>query len=107
MQRETGSDVPSVPDTFDVLRGTWSILLEGVDFIADLERDDIAVDEGIVGGGLCDGGETVSVRETGVATGGGEGVDGVAVNDEGQGLPHGRCTGRRRDGSGVTHVIPN
>lgn len=95
--REGG--VPAIPDTLDFL-ASGGVFFKGVYFVADLEGDDVTMYGIVVCRALGDGGHGSSGGYAGVAFGGRERVDGIAVCDEGEGLPEALAHGLVRGSSG-------
>ena len=87
IQGEHLGNAPSIPHALDLLVPR-SVSLECVDLVADLEGHDVSVHEVLVSGsvGVC--GKTCLVRHAGVPARWRERVDGVAIDEPGEGLPY-------------------
>jgi hypothetical protein len=81
--------VPSIPYPFNLF-GLWSVLLKGIDLIANFQGNNIPMDKRVVCGSrdVCEGGYACPIRVMGVAAGLRKRVDCVAVDDEWEWFPY-------------------
>jgi hypothetical protein len=66
--KATAANGPSVPHTLDLF-AAGGVFFESIDLVADLERDDVPMDEILFCRRFCDCGKPVAGGKAGVATG--------------------------------------